>query len=130
MKSSSQMVSLGLLCGLGLALMLVPSIAQEADPAAEKRVGDDDAGTLPPGYSVVVKQSQRKQIYAIQSQYAKQIDEIKKQIAALEAKRDAEIRNVLNDEQKRILAYVLKLREDERQEAAKARAATGGDSSE
>lgn len=78
-------------------------------------MGDDEAGRLPPGYTVVVTKSQRSKIYAIQDTYQKQLDDLKKQIAQIESKRDQEIESILDEEQKKIIAYVLKLRERERQ---------------
>ena len=104
--------------GMGSAIWLASAIGQEAAPAA--RVGDDEAGRLPPGYTVVVTKSQRAKIYSIQDGYQKQLDELKKQIAQIEAKRDQEIESLLDDEQKKIISYVLKLRERERNQESNA----------
>jgi peptidoglycan hydrolase CwlO-like protein len=104
-----------LMIGIGSAAWLANTIAQEATPAATvPRVGDDEAGRLPPGYSIVVTKSQRAKIYTIQDSYQKQLDDLKKQIATIESKRDQEIAGVLDDEQKKIIEYVYKLRERER----------------
>ena len=106
--------------GIGSAAWLANTLAQEAAPgaaapgAAAPRVGDDEAGRLPPGYAVVVTKSQRAKIYAIQDSYQKQLDDLKKQISEIESKRDKEIDGVLDDEQKKIIEYVYKLRERER----------------
>ena len=117
-----------LAAGIGSASWLASALAQEpaagATPAAAvPRVGDDEAGRLPPGYTAVVTKSQRTKIYAIQDSYQKQLDDLKKQIAQIEGKRDQEIASVLDDEQKKIIEYVIKLRERERtQESAEAKA--------
>jgi TolA-binding protein len=101
----------------GSAMWLASTIAQEAAPAAARpNVGDDEAGRLPPGYTVVVTRDQRAKIYTIQDTYQKQIDALKKQIAEIEGQRDNEIESLMDDEQKKIIAYVLKLRERERQQ--------------
>ncbi len=114
-----------LTAGVGSATWLASTIAQEAAPeAAAPRVGDDEAGRLPPGYTIVVSKAQRTKIYAIQDSYQKQIDDLKKQIEQIEGKRDAEIASVLDDEQKKIVDAVLKLRERER----KAESATATES--
>ncbi|MDA1055488.1 MAG: hypothetical protein O3C40_34240 [Planctomycetota bacterium] len=103
--------------GVGSAAWLANTIAQEAAPAATApRVGDDEAGRLPPGYTVVVTKSQRAKIYAIQDSYQTQLDDLKKQIAQIESKRDQEIASVIDEEQKKIIEYVLKLRERERKQ--------------
>lgn len=104
--------------GMGSAIWYASAIAQEAAPVAG--VGDDEAGRLPPGYTVVVTKSQRSKIYAIQDSYQKQLDDLKKQISQIESKRDQEIESLLDDEQKKIISYVLKLRERERGQAPNA----------
>jgi len=101
---------------IGVLSVLATSFAQDE----ANQVGDDEAGRLPVGYSAIVKKSQRKQIYAIQDKYQTQIDDLKKQIDAIEEQRDAEIVNVLSEEQKKILAFILKLRAEEKAEDAKA----------
>ncbi|MDA1052054.1 MAG: hypothetical protein O3C40_16430 [Planctomycetota bacterium] len=116
MKSMIRVLVVAVLTvGIGSAAWLANTIAQEAAPdAAAPGVGDDEAGRLPPGYTVVVTKSQRAKIYAIQDSYQKQLDDLKKQISAIEGKRDKEIEGLLDDEQKKIIEYVLKLRERER----------------
>ncbi len=105
-------VAAGLIAGCGTVAWYAE--AQDAQPAA--RLGDDEAGRLPPGYTVVVTKQQRAKVYAIQDSYQKQLDDLQKQIAAIEAKRDSEIAALLTEEQKKILGYVLKLRESERKQ--------------
>jgi hypothetical protein len=59
---------------------------------------------LPNNYvKVGVSKTQREKIYALQSQYASQIAELKKQMAALVAKRDSEVEAVLTEDQKKQL---------------------------
>ena len=109
------LVIAALTAGVGSATWLASTVAQEAAPvAAAPRVGDDEAGRLPPGYTVVVTKAQRARIYAIQEKYESQLEDLKKQIAAIESKRDQEIEGLLDAEQKTILAYVLKVRERDR----------------
>ena len=73
-------------------------------------------GRLPNYYGKIgVSGEQRKKIYAIQGSYQPQLVELRKQIADLLAKRDAEMASVLTDSQKEQLS---KLRD-----AAKKRAA-------
>jgi TolA-binding protein len=118
MKRRREVLVFCAVAGIALASLLATSFAQDA----ETSVGDDESGRLPAGYSVVVKKSQRKAIYAIQDTYQKQIDVLNQQIAALEKKRDAEIDAVLSDEQRTILAMILKLRSEEKAEEAAASA--------
>lgn len=116
MKTITRVLVVSVLtAGVGSAAWMANAIAQEAAPgAAAPRVGDDEAGRLPPGYTVVVTKEQRARIYAIQDSYQQQLDDLKKQIAAIESKRDQEIAGLLDSEQKTILAYVLKVRERDR----------------
>ena len=73
-------------------------------------------GRLPNNYGKVgVTAVQRKQIYALQVGYKAQIDELRKKIKDLTAKRDAEVFAVLTDSQKEKLN---KLREATKKRAA------------
>lgn len=107
---------------------LAATRAQDApnNAPAATRVGDDEAGRLPPGYTVVVTKAQRSRIYAIQDSYQKQLEDLKKQIEQIEGKRDAEIASLLNQEQKTIISYVLKLRESERKQEPASASGGGG----
>ncbi len=87
---------------------------EEAKPAAEKKVAKKPRGRLPAYFSAVVDAKQREAIYAVQAKYKTQLEELQKQIAALEEQRDKEVDAVLSAEQ---LAEVNKKRE----EAAKKR---------
>jgi len=109
-----------------MATWLADSWAQDAAPPAAPRVGEEDAGRLPAGFSAIIKKSQRTQVYAVQQRYQRQIDELQKQIAEIERKRDEEITSLLTVEQKQALAIILKLREDERKEDSQLRASTAG----
>ena len=78
-------------------------------------------GRLPNYYGKLgVSGEQRNKIYAIQSSYQLQLVELRKQIADLLAKRDAEMASVLTDPQKEQLS---KLRETAKEEAEKRAAA-------
>ena len=64
-------------------------------------------GRLPNYYAQIgISQKQRKTIYDIQSQYRDQIEDLKKQIEDLEAKRNAQVEAVLSPEQKKRLKLV------------------------
>lgn len=101
--------------GTGSAAWMANAIAQEAIP---ERVGDDESGRLPPGYTIVVTKEQRSKIYEIQSKYESQLADLRKQIATIESGRDQEIESLLDAEQKTILSYVLKVRERDRMKQA------------
>ena len=61
-------------------------------------------GRLPNNYAKIgISKKQREEIYALQAAYASQLDELKKQMAALVAKRDSEVEAVLTDAQKKQL---------------------------
>jgi hypothetical protein len=73
--------------------------------AADKAETTEGAlkGRLPANYAKLVDATQRQKIYAIQAQYLKEIDDLKKKLLDLEAKRDAEIRAVLTEKQQKEL---------------------------
>jgi Spy/CpxP family protein refolding chaperone len=60
-------------------------------------------GRLPANYSKIVDATQRQKIYAIQANYVEKLEDLKKQLIDLEAKRDAEIRGVLTEKQQKQL---------------------------
>jgi TolA-binding protein len=114
-----------LVAGVGSVTWVASSIGQESETPTTLQVGDDEAGRLPPGYTIVVTDAQRSRIYAIQDSYSAQIADLQKQITQIEGKRDLEIAALLDDEQKTVVSYVLKLRERQRSQRAKT-AASGG----
>jgi hypothetical protein len=57
-------------------------------------------GRLPAHYGEIVTEAQRKQIYAIQEKYEKQLSSLEDQLEGLKKKRDVEIVAVLSDEQR------------------------------
>jgi hypothetical protein len=69
------------------------SIGQEGK---EKKI----KGRLPNYYADLVSPEQRERIYAVQERYARQIDELNEQLAALINQRDAEIESVLTADQR------------------------------
>ncbi|HAY78985.1 MAG TPA: hypothetical protein DCY79_04190 [Planctomycetaceae bacterium] len=79
---------------------------------------------LPDGYGAVVTRGQRRRIYGIQDQYQGEIDKLQRQINLLLRQREQEIARILDDEQRRIIAYILKLRADEREQEASAEGGT------
>ena len=94
---------------------------QKAQAAKQKK----PRGRLPNYFGKIgVSGEQRKKIYAIQGSYRSQLVELRKQIADLIAKRDAEITSVLTASQKVLLSI---LREQAKKRAAdrKKKAAAG-----
>jgi len=82
----------------------------DADPAESEAATEESSTSapkprrrLPYYYAKVVTPQQRETIYQIQAQYEPQIAELRKQLKALVAKRDAEIRDVLSEEQQKHL---------------------------
>ena len=62
-------------------------------------------GRLPNGFTKLkITDPQRQKIYSIQASFKSQIDDLQKQLADLQVKRDTEIMNVLNDDQKKLYA--------------------------
>ncbi|WP_417735355.1 hypothetical protein [Rosistilla oblonga] len=97
------------------------SAAGEASDAAQiDGELESDSGVetqrLPPGYSEIITNSQRRKIYQIQQGYQSQIDVLQRQIAALVATRDAEIGAVLDPQQQQVLKFILEIRERNRTE--------------
>lgn len=106
-----------LLVGVASAAHVVSGLAQQ--PAAEPMPASPEAKEthqLPDGYAAVVTRGQRRRIYVIQDQYQVEIGKLQQQIDQLLQKRDQEVARILDDEQRRIIAYILKLRADERQQ--------------
>ncbi len=64
-------------------------------------------GRLPTHYAKLVDEPQRQRIYSIQAFYAPQIDDLKQQLDALIARRDAEIHAVLSPAQQRQLEMIV-----------------------
>jgi hypothetical protein len=83
-------------------VILAGVVAAGALAAQEKEF----KGRLPPYYSVIVTEGQRREIYRIQERYAARIDELKAQLAALEEERDGEIEAVLSAKQRERLQKV------------------------
>ena len=83
--------------------------AAEQSPAAAAATTDANAakkpkGRLPAYYGKVVTDKQREQIYEIQAKFTEQIVKLQEQLAALSTKRDAEIAQVLTEEQRAEIA--------------------------
>jgi hypothetical protein len=57
-------------------------------------------GRLPAYYGEIVTEAQRRQIYAVQEKYEKQISPLKEQLSALEKKQEVEIKAILSEEQR------------------------------
>jgi hypothetical protein len=101
---------------LSLALVVVfsmpPLLIWAQNPAAKRKAPVAKAapaakGRLPAHYSKLVDEAQRQRIYDIQAFYAPQIDDLKQQLDALIARRDAEVHAVLSPAQQRQLEMIL-----------------------
>lgn len=105
---------------------------EEAVASAQTQGEASEVQRLPPGYTEIITHSQRRKIYAIQQSYQGQIDSLQAQIDAIESKRDAEIEQILDADQREVLKFILMIRERNRQELAAAEqesAAGEGDAS-
>ena len=104
MRKSFLTLAVVALAGLSVATHNPGSLVTAQDAEKLSVTEKKTTGRLPPYYAQIgLSDAQRKQIYGVQGSYAEQIDELQKQIAALEEKRDAEIVAVLNPEQKKAL---------------------------
>lgn len=72
-----------------------------ADSPDAQRTRKPPRGRLPAYYGRVVSEEQRLEIYRIQAMYNKQIDDLRSQIEGLLTQRDAEVSDVLTEEQLR-----------------------------
>ena len=85
---------------------------ETAKPAAKKTEGPKAPAKrkvrLPNHYGKLnLTDAQREKIYQIQKDYKAQIDSLKKQLAEIDAKKDAECEEVLSASQKSILEEIL-----------------------
>jgi Spy/CpxP family protein refolding chaperone len=118
----------GSLCAVAVlfSVLLVagsPFAQEKADPAkpdAPARQRAEARGRLPNYFRQVVTPDQREKIYSIQAKYVEQIAVLEKQIADLEAKRDAEVDTILTPEQREKVKALA-------EEARKRREAASGD---
>ncbi|MBS0202201.1 MAG: hypothetical protein JSS49_04815 [Planctomycetes bacterium] len=81
-------------------------LAQEGSkPAATKLTqAEKPKGRLPANYGKLgLTDKQKTAIYGIQAKYESQLDDLQKQLDDLKAKRDAEVKTVLNDNQRKAL---------------------------
>ena len=120
----------GIALALGSQISVESTIGQEkaatkaAEKAAPAKVASKPRGRLPQYYGQVgLSDKQRQQIYDVQASYGKQIDELQKQIDALEAKEETEVAAVLTPEQKtkldELLAAAKKAAEERRSKSKK-----------
>lgn len=85
-------------------------LAQEGTkPATTKTAqAEKPKGRLPANYGKLgLTDKQKTSIYAIQAKYETQLDELEKQLDDLKAKRDMEVKTVLNDNQRKSLDDLL-----------------------
>ena len=104
-----------------LAQENVPASAAKPDTAAKKAT--KPTGRLPNHYAKVVTGDQRNQIYQVQQSYSLRINELKAEIAKLEAQMQEEIEAVLSKEQLERVHQLTEEAKTRRQAAAAKRAA-------
>jgi Spy/CpxP family protein refolding chaperone len=119
----------GIALSLGSQFSVESTIGQQkatkdAEKATPAKVASKPRGRLPQYYGQIgLSDKQRQQIYDVQANYKKQIDELQKQIDALKAKEDAEVVAVLTPEQKKnldeLLAAAKKAAEERRSKSKK-----------
>ena len=108
----------GMLLGLVVAVPLVLRAADDkaADAKQSKNAAADSAkaddakakGRLPNNWGKLgLTATQKEKVYTIETNYAAKIEELRKMIADLESKRDAEMHNVLTADQQKQLDTVL-----------------------
>jgi hypothetical protein len=102
----------GISCALIVLFSMPPLLIWAQNPAAKRNAPPAVAapatkGRLPANYGKLVDEAQRQRIYQIQSFYAPQIDDLKQQLDALIARRDAEIHAVLTPTQQRQLDMIV-----------------------
>jgi len=102
---------------LGLALLLSGSSTAQNDANDSSATAKKEyRGPLPDYFGKLgVGEEQRKKLYAVDSEYEAKIEELEKQIAKLEAERDAKLEALLTPGQKLRLK---ELREEAAQRAA------------
>jgi hypothetical protein len=100
--------------------------AAEKEKAAPPKAAKKPRGRLPAYYAQIgLSTEQRDEIYAVQATYRKPIEDLHKQIEALQKKQDAEVVAVLKPEQKEKLDELLaaaKKRAEERRNRSKKKA--------
>jgi len=84
--------------------------AAASDAAAPKKV----RGRLPAYFGKVVNDKQREQIYDIQAKFSDQIAKLQKELDELIVRRDAEVEQVLTDEQRAEIARLKSERKSRR----------------
>ena len=99
-----------------------PAAAAKTDANAAKK----PKGRLPAYYGKVVTDKQREQIYEIQGKFHEQIAKLQEQLNALTAKRDAEIEQVLTDDQRTEIARLKAERKARRTNGSSDEAPPGG----
>ncbi|MBD3676701.1 MAG: hypothetical protein HUJ26_24575 [Planctomycetaceae bacterium] len=81
---------------------------EDSAPKTEKKVRKKPRGRVPNHYGKLgLSPKQKESIYAIQAKYREQIEVLEQQLAELEKQEDAEVKNVLTDDQKENLKKIL-----------------------
>ncbi len=104
-----------------------PAAKPDAKPAAKARA--KPRGRLPAHFAKLVDSDQREKIYQIHDEYAPKVQALQAELQALLAKRDAEVEDVLTDEQKEKLK-ALKANSKSKRGADAAKEETAEDASE
>jgi hypothetical protein len=106
---------------LGWWATTLPSLAQQEESATDRSASAADEepakprGRLPAFFGDVVTPEQRDEIYAIQAEYAPQIERLRAELKQVVDERDAKVDEVLTAKQ---WEEVRRLREEGRQQAA------------
>ena len=107
-------------CAALLALAVQPSRSGDDAPAAKAEASRSRV-RLPNNYGQLgLTPEQRERIYAVQAEYAQKIEQLEAQLAALREQRDKQCQALLTPEQRARLAAILKDREQQKAERAKA----------
>ena len=122
-RFASMIVAAGVALALGSQISVQSMVGQEkaATKPTPAKVAKKPAGRLPAQYGKLgLSDEQRKNVYAVQADYGKQIADLQKQIDSLTEKQNTEIEAVLTADQKKKLGELL----DEAKKAAEARSSS------
>jgi TolA-binding protein len=124
----SIVASFSLVIVSGLCLALAARAADEKQPSADgakaKKDRAEARGPLPPYYRDVIDGIQKEKMYKIHESYEGKIDDLRKQIRALEDKCDAEMTELLRPDQKERIKQLTDEAKSKRKKTADKNAAT------
>lgn len=118
---------------LGLAVQIPQESVLAQSTSAEAKSGEKkaDNGRVPAYFAQIgLTKEQRAKVIDVQNSYAEKIEALRKQIADLEAKRDADVRGPLTDEQKKKLDELIETGKKKAAESRSKPKATSAESKE